>query len=188
MIIRRVVVQVGNIVVERIEADGLRGQHLSTAAHLLVDAVQSGASVGWVFPPSLTEAEAYWISVASEVEWVGTVVLGAFDGELLGLVMLVPCTKANGIHRGEVARLLVHSSARRRGIGRALMQRVEREAARLGISLLVLDTRTRDPSETLYKGLGYQIAGIIPDYTKGATGALEPTTLLYRSLPSKSLL
>ena len=56
-------------------------------------------------------------------------------------------------------------------------------ASRLGRSLITLDTRTGDAAEPLYKGLGYQIAGIIPGYCRDALSErLDPTTVMYKTL------
>jgi hypothetical protein len=49
-------------------------------------------------------------------------------------------------------------------------------------TLLVLDTRRDDPSEQLYQSLGYQVAGIIPQYARSATGQLHDTVFYYRLL------
>ena len=46
----------------------------------------------------------------------------------------------------------------------------------------MLDTRHGDPSEGLYRGVGYQCAGIIPRYAKSATGALDGSAFYYKLL------
>jgi ribosomal protein S18 acetylase RimI-like enzyme len=90
--------------------------------------------------------------------------------------------RANGLHRAEVAKLMVHRAARRRGIARALMLALEDHARRLGRTTLVLDTRQGDPSERLYQSLGYQLAGAIPEYARSADGTLDATAIYYRLL------
>lgn len=57
---------------------------------------------------------------------------------------------------------------------------LEAEAWRRGLSLLVLDTRTGDPSQGLYEKLGWQLAGVIPEYARGTKGALQPTSIMYK--------
>ena len=79
-------------------------------------------------------------------------------------------------------KLMVHTRARRRGIGRALMLAAETEARRRGRTTLVLDTRRGDPSEALYLSLGWTLAGIIPRYARSADGALDATAFYYRLL------
>jgi hypothetical protein len=66
------------------------------------------------------------------------------------------------------------------------MLEAARVAAADGRTLLVLDTRHGDPSETLYRSLGYQAAGIIPRYARSASGELHATILMYRDLELES--
>jgi GNAT superfamily N-acetyltransferase len=90
--------------------------------------------------------------------------------------------RANGRHRAEVTKLMVHRTARRQGIGRALMVAVEAEARRLGRTTLHLDTREGDPSERLYQTLGWQRAGAIPRWARSADGTLHTTVFYHRVL------
>jgi ribosomal protein S18 acetylase RimI-like enzyme len=103
-------------------------------------------------------------------------------GGLVGSVQLELALRPNALHRAEVQKVMVLTTARRRGIGRALMVAVEVEARRLGRTTLVLDTREGDPSERLYLGVGYQCAGIIPRYAKSATGVLDGSAFYYKLL------
>lgn len=91
-------------------------------------------------------------------------------------------TKPNGLHRAEVSKLLVHSSAQRRGIGRQLMRAVEELARQHNRSTLVLDTLQGAHSELLYQSLGYTAAGIIPQFARVPSGALEATVVYYKLL------
>lgn len=81
-----------------------------------------------------------------------------------------------------MAKLLVHPNARRRGIGRRLMLHLEAEARRLGRTLLLLDTRKGDPSNDLYRNLGYQVYGRVPGYARSAEGTLDPSLFYYKEL------
>ncbi|HET9378864.1 MAG TPA: GNAT family N-acetyltransferase [Chthoniobacterales bacterium] len=57
---------------------------------------------------------------------------------------------------GEVRRMYVLSSARRSGIGRALLVRLEEEADKLGYTLLKLQTGNRQlPAMALYESYGF---------------------------------
>ena len=109
------------------------------------------------------------------------------DGGIVGTVQLDLAGQANGHHRAEVIKLLVLSSARRHGIGRLLMEAAEAEARRLGRTTLVLDTRQGDPSEALYRGMGWQPAGTIPRYAQSADGTLHTTTFYYKLLDPLTL-
>jgi ribosomal protein S18 acetylase RimI-like enzyme len=147
----------------------------------LKDSVEGGASVGFLPPLGVDEACAYWRGVAAAVAASERLLLIARDGDcVVGTVQLDLCQRANGLHRAEVVRLLVHSSARRRGIGRQLMLAVEDAARARQRSLLVLDTRDGDPSCALYESLGYIRAGVIPRYARGASGELHGTAIYYK--------
>ncbi|GGY38240.1 GNAT family N-acetyltransferase [Streptomyces omiyaensis] len=148
-------------------------------AELLVDAVDGGASVGFRAPLERAEAAAWWAGAAGTRD-----VWAAFgpDGTVTGAVTLLRTDTANGRHRGEVARLLVHRSARGRGLGRRLLAAAEAHAAASGLTLLVLDTQTDSPAERLYRGAGWTPAGTIPAYAADPEGVLRATTLYYKLL------
>lgn len=139
-------------------------QNLAALSEILQQTVAAGASVGFVLPFTTQDAEAFWRNrVFPAVERSDTLLFGAFLGaQLQGTVQLVVALPPNQPHRCDVAKLLVHPAARRAGLGRALMLALETEARRLGKKLLVLDTRSGDPSQRLYEGLGFQVAGSIP--------------------------
>ncbi len=152
-------------------------------AALLVDAVESGASVGFVLPFSLDAASAWWRGLAPEVTAGHIVVLLLrVDGRALGTAQLRLASLPNARHRAEVAKVLVHRDARRRGIGRTLMATVEHTARRLGRDLLVLDTIAGSDAVRLYEGLGWTRAGEIPRYAAMPDGSLAPTVVFYKEL------
>ena len=152
---------------------------------LLQDAVDSGASVGFL-PPLLPDvASDYWHSVLTDLDAGHRILLGAMDGsKLVGSAQLELARKPNASHRAEVQRLLVLQSARRQGIGEELMRRLHELAREHGRTLLVLDTRAGDPSELLYQKLGYTRAGVIPGYARSADGALDATAFYYLFVPA----
>jgi ribosomal protein S18 acetylase RimI-like enzyme len=163
--------------------DSLRAAEIEQLIELLIDAVSGGASIGWVSVPSRDEANAYWKLVAQQLHEQTAVLLVAEERErIVGTVQLQLSSRPNATHRGEVARLLVHSQARHRGVGTALMAAIEAEARPLGISLLVLDTRTGDRSQRLYERIGYTLAGVVPCYARGTNGELEATSIMYKQL------
>jgi ribosomal protein S18 acetylase RimI-like enzyme len=152
---------------------------------LLRDAVDSGASVGFLPPLAVATAAAYWRTVAAEVEAGSRVLLAARragDGVIVGSAQLELAMRENGRHRAEVTKVMVFRSARRQGIGRALMLAAEDHAGRLGRTTLVLDTRAGDPSERLYASVGWQRVGEIPRYARSAGGALHATAFYYKLL------
>ncbi|MBI3152674.1 MAG: GNAT family N-acetyltransferase [Chloroflexi bacterium] len=156
---------------------------LSKLASLLQNAVTNGASVGFLLPLSEEDALVYWQDVAKAIESSSRILLIAkADDELAGTVQLDLATRANGSHRAEVAKLMVHTSFRRQGVARLLMNAIEAEARSAGRTTLVLDTREGDPSEALYAKLGYVRAGVIPEYARSTNGKLHSTVFMYKLL------
>jgi len=152
-------------------------------ADLLFDAVDSGASVGFVRPFTRADAAAWWRSIAPDVTHGVTLVLAAsVDGRVVGTAQLRLAQLPNSRHRAEVAKVLVHRDARRRGVGRALMSAVEDLARRHGRTLLFLDTITGTDAVRLYEGLGWTRAGEIPRYAGMPGGTLAPTTIFFKDL------
>lgn len=78
--------------------------------------------------------------------------------------------------------LMVDQQYRRNGIAKLLMETAESRARAEGRSLLVLDTRSGDPSNLLYRSLGYIEAGRIPKYAKSSDGNLDETTFYYKEI------
>jgi len=99
-----------------------------------------------------------------------------------GAVQLALALRQNARHRGEVQKLMVHSGFRRRGIGRALLEALERAATARGRTLLILDVVSGTPGEQLYRQAGWQEVGSVPGYAQSTRGAFEPTTFYYRQL------
>jgi GNAT superfamily N-acetyltransferase len=172
-----------DVAIERLDAEGV-ARHRGALAALLEDAVESGASIGFLPPLVPGEADAYWDGVAAAVRDGARLVVVARDGAgaLVGTAQLGLETRPNGRHRAEVMKVIVHTRARRRGLGRALMAAVEAAARGLGRTTLVLDTRRGDPSERLYAGAGWALAGVIPRYARSADGALDPSAFYYKLL------
>lgn len=147
--------------------------------------VQAGAGVSFFVPFSIDEARAFWRdTVLPGVSSGVRQVLVARTGDLIvGTVQLVLALPPNQRHRADVAKLLVHPSARRRGIARALMLALEDVARTGGRTLLTLDTVTGSGAEALYSSLGYVTVGVIPRYARAAlTPELESTTIMYKEL------
>lgn len=156
---------------------------LPKLAALLQNAATNGASVGFLLPLSDEDALAYWQDVAKAIEDLHRILLIAkMDDELTGTVQLDLASRANGSHRAEIVKLMVHTSFRGQGIAQALMNAIEAEAKSASRTTLVLDTREGDPSERLYAKLGYQRAGMIPEYARSTNGKLHSTVFMYKLL------
>ncbi|MGK5026101.1 N-acetyltransferase family protein [Janthinobacterium sp. RB2R34] len=167
-----------------LNADAITAR-LPQLSALLHACVQDGASIGFILPFGLDDSHAFWADNVRPAVACGSRLLLVLDldGALAGAVQLDWDTPANQAHRAEVRKLLVHPAFRRRGIARQLMQAVEERARALPRQLLTLDTRTHDHAEPLYLSLGYNIAGVIPDYALAPEGGrLDSTTVMYKQL------
>jgi len=151
---------------------------------LLRDAVDGGASLGFLPPLDPGEAAAYWHGVLAEVRAGTRVLLAARTGpKLVGTVQLSLATKSNAKHRAEIEKLAVLTAERGKGVGKALMGAAEAAARAKGRTLLVLDTRKGDPAEALYRSLGYTETGVVPGFTRDARGELHDTVFFHKVLP-----
>lgn len=169
--------------IERWNGARLR-QRTGELAELLADTVAGGASVGFLAPLGHEEAAAWWRERAQAAATGRLAVWVALDGtgRPAGTVSLAHPDKPNSRHRAELVKLMVHRSARGRGLGRRLLTTAEDAAAAAGITLLHLDTETGSPAERLYRSAGWTRAGVIPDYAASPAGELRPTTLYYKRL------
>lgn len=163
---------------------GLDQTQLRGLARVLCDCVDGGASVGFMQPLAAERAQAFWRDVAGGVARGERVLLVAEDaaGAIVGTVQLVLAQPENQPHRADVAKMLVHRSTRRHGVGAALMRAAEHEAALAGKTLLVLDTVTGGDAERLYQRLGWQRCGVIPGFALWPRGGLCPTTIFFKPL------
>lgn len=158
-------------------------EHIGQLGDLLIDAVDSGASVGFLPPLSEAEALAYWRDVIMAVRAGSRVLLVALeDGVIQGSVQLALEMRANGNHRAEAMKLFVHRRARRRGLAKALMAEVESAARLLERTLLIMDTRKGGEAERMCEALGYIRYGEVPGYARSGNGSLHTTVFFYREL------
>ena len=164
--------------------DVLGDAEIRGLSELLIDCVEGGASVSFMHPLSFAKAQAFWERVAASAAVGERVVIVADDqgGNIVGTVQVIWAWSENQPHRGDVAKMLVHRRARRRGIGAALLAAAEDSARSAGKTLLVLDTVTGADGERLYSAHGWQRCGEIPDYALWPDGRLCSTTIFYKSL------
>ncbi|MEH3147346.1 MAG: GNAT family N-acetyltransferase [Methylobacterium frigidaeris] len=160
-------------------------------AGILVDAVAHGASVNFLAGFARAEAEAFWRGQIPGLAAGERRLLAAFDEErlvgtdeerLVGTVILSFAPQPNAPHRAEIGKMLVHSSQRRRGLGRRLLAAAEDEARAGGRTLLMLDTETGSAGDLLYRACGWLPVGIVPDHAYRPDGRLAATTVFYKSL------
>src|SRR5262245_3671108 len=136
---------------------------LQGLSDVLVDCVEGGASVSFMWPMTRGKALTYWREVAASAARRERVILAAYDAAetIVGTVQVVFAQPENQPHRADIAKMLVHRRARRHGAGAALLVAAERHALKSGKTLLVLDTASPD-AERLYVRQGWQLCGVIP--------------------------
>jgi GNAT superfamily N-acetyltransferase len=158
-------------------------QQLDALAGVLLDCVAGGASVSYMAPFSHEDARAAFEGFAAEVEQGRRLLLAAFaGGELVGTVQVILALPPNQPHRAEIAKLLVHRSARRRGIAELLMERAEAEARAEGKTLLLLDAVTGGDAARLYERMGWTTVGVVPGFALYPDGRPCDTTFFWKSL------
>lgn len=153
-------------------------------ADVLIDCVEGGASVSFMWPLPRAKAVAFWQGVAEGVARNDRVLLVAEDnaGQLVGTVQLMLAMPDNQPHRADVAKMLVRRSARRRGIAQQLMAAVDDAARAHGKHTLVLDTVTGGDAERLYARSGWQPVGEIPRFALMPDGQPCSTTYFYKQI------
>lgn len=159
---------------------------IDALSDLLRRCVEAGASINFVLPFDAAAAEAFWRRKALPpiADGVRALWIAQDAGRIVGSVQLDWGTPPNQPHRAEVTKLMVRPDQRRRGIARALMGALEAEAARLGRTLITLDTRSGDSAEPLYASMGYVAIGAIPGFSVDPLDPtkLDATTLMYKTL------
>lgn len=163
--------------------ESLNDREIQGLGDVLIDCVEGGASVNFMFPMSRAKADAYWRSAAASAARGERLIFVAEDtgSAIVGTVQVLWAQPENQPHRGDISKMLVHRRARRRGIGAALLAAAERAAAREGRTLLVLDTASGD-AERLYAREGWQRCGEIPNYALWPDGSPCSTVVFFKML------
>lgn len=177
----------GAIAVRRVDADEALARAEALAAGLadvLVDCVEGGASVSFMLPFARAQALDFWRGVLAGVARQERVLLVAesADRRIIGTVQLITAQPDNQPHRADVAKMLVHRDARRRGVAAQLMAAVDHAARVEGKSVLVLDTVSGGDAERLYQRAGWQTVGTVPNYALMPDGAYCGTTFFHKQL------
>jgi len=174
---------IDNVNVRRVGADEA-AICAEALADVLIDCVEGGASVSFMLPIAREKAVEFWRKVADGVARGERVLLIAEDGgaQIVGTVQIITAQPENQPHRADVAKMLVHRKARRRGIAQRLMVAVEHAAREEGKSVLVLDTVTGGDAERLYERAGWQRVGVVPKYALMPDGEFCGTTFYCKQL------
>ncbi len=154
-------------------------EHLSS---VMKNCVNEGASIGYLTPFDLNDARTFWGFVRTTLETGERRMLVAEEGgHIIGTIQIGLDMPPNGRHRADIMKLMVDPTARKQGIGKALMLAAEAIADEENRTLLVLDT-AGDEAERLYKALGWTVTGKVPNYARSTSGVLEATTIMWKVL------
>ncbi|TCW83429.1 GNAT family N-acetyltransferase [Burkholderia sp. SRS-46] len=172
-----------SITVRRIGRDDVTA-YVDALSDLLIDCVEGGASVSFMLPIAQNTAVRFWTQVASAVMRDERILLVAEDagGRVVGTVQLITAQPENQPHRADVAKMLVHRAARRRGVGARLMAAADDAARIAGKSVLVLDTVTGSDAARLYERAGWHRVGDVPNYALMPDGTYCGTTFFHKQL------
>jgi GNAT superfamily N-acetyltransferase len=153
---------------------------------LIGDAVAGGASVNFLAGATAEDFRRFWMSTISELE-TGRQVLFVADeaggpavARIVGTTLLALSQKQNSPHRGDIGKMLVHSSCRRRGLGARLLAAAEDGAHQRGRTLLLLDTESGSAGEALYRASGWTVYGVVPRHALKTDGTPKETTFFYK--------
>jgi len=159
-------------------------QSLDRLAEILRACVREGASVGFVAPLATEAARAYWRERVAPAHAAGgkLVFVASLGGTIVGTAQLDLDPAPSKRHHAEVSKVLVDPRFRRAGAARALMMEIERRALDDGRWLVTLDT-AGEAAESLYRSLGYALAGEIPCYARNAfVDRYDATRIMYKDL------
>jgi len=149
---------------------------------VLIDCVDGGASVSFMNPMTLAKAAEFWRGVAASMARGERALLVAEDEHgVIGTAQVIWAEAENQPHRADIAKMLVHRRARKRGVGAAVLDAAEHAAVEAGKTLLVLDTASAE-AERLYERSGWQRVGTIPDYALWPDGGSCATVVFYKRL------
>ena len=173
----------GDVTVRRVAAADAEAC-IEGLTDVLIDCVEGGASVSFMWPLPRAKAVAFWRGVADGVDRGERVLLVAEDGQgaIVGTVQMITSLPDNQPHRADIAKMLVFRRARRRGVAQRLMQAVDAEARSEGRTVLVLDTVTGGDAERLYERAGWQRVGVVPKYALMPDGSFCGTTFFFKQL------
>jgi GNAT superfamily N-acetyltransferase len=150
---------------------------------ILADAVNSGAGVSFLLPFTPGDGARYWQAQQDAVAKGIKTIFAALDGSTIaGTVILEKAWAPNQPHRGDIAKMLVHTDYRRKGVGKLLVNALIERAKAMGLTLLTFDTVSGSPAESFYEGLGFTAVGRIPGYALSPLGKLDDTTIFYMKL------
>jgi acetyltransferase len=155
---------------------------MKSLVQLLKDAVAKNYSVGFMKDSTEADFEKFWIHEISLCESENGLFVASIDKKVVGCVMITRELRANGKHRAEFRKLLVHSTVQKMGVGAALEKAATNYASEIGLKLLYLDSATTFLVEGFYEKWGWKKSGQIPKFAQNPDGSLASTWFFYKLL------
>jgi len=149
---------------------------------LLKDSVANNYSVGFMQDSTEADFEKFWLEEIATCDSENGLFLAIAGDQVLGSVIITRELRANGRHRAELRKLLVHSKAQKMGIGTALERLATNYAKEIGLNLLYLDSATTYLIDGVYEKWGWKKSGEIPNFARNPDGALVSTWFFYKLL------
>ena len=150
--------------------------------NLIKDSVANNYSVGFMQDSTEADFEKFWLDEIAKCDSQNAIFLALVGDEVLGSVIVTRELRANGRHRAEFRKLLVHSKAQKMGIGTALEKLATKFAKDIGLKLLYLDSATSYLIDGVYEKWGWTKSGEIPNFAKNPDGSLVSTWFFYKIL------
>jgi L-amino acid N-acyltransferase YncA len=133
----------------------------------------------YVFEPGTPEAEMldYWFS-PEKYNYVAVI-----EGEIVGAFWLKPNQPGLGSHVGNAA-YIVSSTAKGKGVGRQMAEYSLDEARRIGFKSMQFNfvVKSNDIAVRLWKSVGFEVIGEIPDAFVHQTNGMTNAYIMYRKL------
>lgn len=157
-------------------------KEIKSLVDLLKDAVANNYSVGFMRDSTEADFEKFWLDEISRCDSENGIFIAFSGDEVLGSVIVTRELRANGRHRAEFRKLLVHSTAQKMGIGTALEKLAKNYEKDIGLMLLYLDSATSYLIDGVYEKWGWKKSGEIPNFAKNPDGSLVSTWFFYKLL------
>jgi ribosomal protein S18 acetylase RimI-like enzyme len=148
-------------------------------------AIIDGGGFGWISPPGRQVTESYFRGLLMVPE--REIYVGRVDGVIVGSTQLVRPSRNNEAQAmaATITQAFVAPYARRLGLARMMVIRVEERARAMGYQVLNLDVReTHVGAIALYEGLGYLRWGSHPAYAR-VGGQMIAGMFFYKLLQRK---
>lgn len=167
--------------IRAITASELEHELLPSFIELLQETVDGGSLLGFLPPLPHEQARDYWLSLRADLRAGTRVLLAALDGgRVVGTGQLVCSQLPATRHRAELQKICVARDRRGCGIGALLLTALHTVARQRGRSLLMLNTRHGSPAQRLYRRFGYDEAGLVRGYMRGADGQRYDSVVMVR--------